>query len=119
MLLPFPLRRDGPSRQNSGRTPEVSQHNGRSQPPGGPFPLGGRRIASCLAGDTATWEPGVSRGARNPPTLGRPPSLRRGEWADHLQTALGLAMEHPAAGKGQADAIRLKLAGLHYIVGER
>jgi len=41
------------------------------------------------------------------------------EAIDHLQTALGLAMEHPAAGKGQADAIRLKLAGLHYIVGER
>jgi class 3 adenylate cyclase len=37
-----------------------------------------------------------------------------------LQTALDLATEQPgAAGKGQADAIRLKLAGLHFIVGER
>ncbi|MBI4561942.1 MAG: AAA family ATPase, partial [Candidatus Rokubacteria bacterium] len=37
----------------------------------------------------------------------------------HLQAALELAREYPAAGKGQADAIRLKLAGLHFIVGER
>ncbi|MBI2468772.1 MAG: AAA family ATPase [Candidatus Rokubacteria bacterium] len=41
------------------------------------------------------------------------------EAIDHLQTALALATDHPAAGRSQADAIRLKLAGLHYIVGER
>ncbi|HLF48275.1 MAG TPA: hypothetical protein VJA45_02785, partial [Methylomirabilota bacterium] len=38
----------------------------------------------------------------------------------HLQGALGLITEHPeAAPKEQANAIRLKLAGLHFIVGER
>ncbi|MBI4611197.1 MAG: AAA family ATPase [Candidatus Rokubacteria bacterium] len=38
----------------------------------------------------------------------------------HLQAALDLATEHPAAaGKDQVNAIRLKLAGLHFIVGER
>lgn len=38
----------------------------------------------------------------------------------HLQSALALATEYPQAmGKGQLDAIRLKLAGLHFIVGER
>ncbi len=38
----------------------------------------------------------------------------------HLQGALDLATEHPAAAdKGQINAIRLKLAGLHFIVGER
>ncbi|MFQ5804165.1 MAG: adenylate/guanylate cyclase domain-containing protein [Candidatus Methylomirabilales bacterium] len=37
----------------------------------------------------------------------------------HLQAALRLATEHPEAGKGQLDGIRLKLAGLHFIVGER
>ncbi|MBI4242344.1 MAG: AAA family ATPase [Candidatus Rokubacteria bacterium] len=37
----------------------------------------------------------------------------------HLQGALDLATEHPSAGKEQVDAIRLKLAGLHFIVGER
>ncbi|MBI2458511.1 MAG: AAA family ATPase [candidate division NC10 bacterium] len=38
----------------------------------------------------------------------------------YLQSALGLVTEYPAAGeKGQMDAIRLKLAGLHFIVGER
>ncbi|MBI3458317.1 MAG: AAA family ATPase, partial [Candidatus Rokubacteria bacterium] len=36
----------------------------------------------------------------------------------HLQQALNLATEHPA-GKDEVAAIRLKLAGLHYIVGER
>jgi predicted ATPase len=41
------------------------------------------------------------------------------EAIDHLQTALALATGHPTAGRSQADAIRLKLAGLHYIVGER
>ena len=37
----------------------------------------------------------------------------------YLQTALGLVTEHPTATKNEADAIRLKLAGLHFIVGER
>ncbi len=38
----------------------------------------------------------------------------------YLQATLGLVTESPAAaGKGQLDAIRLKLAGLHFIVGER
>jgi class 3 adenylate cyclase len=38
----------------------------------------------------------------------------------HLQSALALAAEHPhVAGKGQLDALRLKLAGLHFIVGEQ
>ncbi len=38
----------------------------------------------------------------------------------HLQTALDLATEHPTAvQKSHPDAIRLKLAGLHFIVGER
>ena len=38
----------------------------------------------------------------------------------HLQAALDLATEHPAAaGKEQLNAIRLKLAGLHFVVGER
>jgi len=38
----------------------------------------------------------------------------------HLQAALGLVTEHPAAaGKDEMDAIRLKLAGLHFVVGER
>ncbi len=37
----------------------------------------------------------------------------------HLQLALSLAGEHPTTGKDQLDAIRLKLAGLHFIVGER
>jgi class 3 adenylate cyclase len=37
-----------------------------------------------------------------------------------LQAALDLATEHPAAlGKDSTNAIRLKLAGLHFIVGER
>lgn len=38
----------------------------------------------------------------------------------HLQAALRLATEYwDAARKDQLDAIRLKLAGLHFIVGER
>jgi len=37
----------------------------------------------------------------------------------HLETALRLCAEHPATGRDQANAIRLKLAGLHFIVGER
>ncbi len=38
----------------------------------------------------------------------------------HLQAALSLLGEEPAiAARGQPDAIRLKLAGLHFIVGER
>ena len=38
----------------------------------------------------------------------------------HLQSALAMLAEHPdAAPKAQHDAIRLKLAGLHFIVGER
>ncbi|MFQ5897923.1 MAG: adenylate/guanylate cyclase domain-containing protein [Candidatus Methylomirabilia bacterium] len=37
----------------------------------------------------------------------------------HLQTALNLVTEHPGVARGQADAIRLKLAGLHFVVGER
>jgi class 3 adenylate cyclase len=38
----------------------------------------------------------------------------------HLQAALGLVTEHPtAAGKHEMDTIRLKLAGLHFVVGER
>ena len=38
----------------------------------------------------------------------------------HLQAALGLIVEYPeAAPKGQQGAIRLKLAGLHFITGER
>jgi class 3 adenylate cyclase len=37
----------------------------------------------------------------------------------YLQTALGLVTENPAATQGERDAIRLKLAGLHFIVGER
>ncbi|MBI4588472.1 MAG: AAA family ATPase [Candidatus Rokubacteria bacterium] len=38
----------------------------------------------------------------------------------HLQAALGLTTEHPAAArKDEIDAIRLKLAGLHFVVGER
>jgi predicted ATPase len=42
------------------------------------------------------------------------------EAIDHLQSALALSTECPqAVEKGQLDAIRLKLAGLHFIVGER
>ena len=41
------------------------------------------------------------------------------EAISHSQVALRLATEYPEEGKGQADAIRLKLAGLHFIVGER
>lgn len=38
----------------------------------------------------------------------------------HLQAGLGLAMEHPdVAGRDEINAIRLKLAGLHFVVGER
>jgi predicted ATPase len=38
----------------------------------------------------------------------------------HLQAALDLARDHPtAAGPAQINAIRLKLAGLHFVVGER
>jgi predicted ATPase len=38
----------------------------------------------------------------------------------HLHMALDLVTQHPeAASKEQTDAIRLKLAGLHFIVGER
>jgi hypothetical protein len=38
----------------------------------------------------------------------------------HLQSALALIAEHPeAAPRAQQDAIRLKLAGLHFITGER
>ncbi|MBI3002888.1 MAG: AAA family ATPase [candidate division NC10 bacterium] len=37
----------------------------------------------------------------------------------HLQTALGLVTENPDATQAERDAIRLKLAGLHFIVGER
>ena len=38
----------------------------------------------------------------------------------HLQSALGLITEHPeAAPQAQQGAIRLKLAGLHFITGER
>jgi hypothetical protein len=38
----------------------------------------------------------------------------------HLQSALALVAEHPdVAPKAQQDAIRLKLAGLHFITGER
>jgi class 3 adenylate cyclase len=38
----------------------------------------------------------------------------------HLQSALGLITEYPdAVPKSQHDAIRLKLAGLHFITGER
>ncbi len=37
----------------------------------------------------------------------------------HLHLALSLASEHAAADRSQLDAIRLKLAGLHFIVGER
>ncbi len=38
----------------------------------------------------------------------------------HLQSALAMLTERPdAAPKAQQDAIRLKLAGLHFIVGER
>ncbi len=38
----------------------------------------------------------------------------------HLQAALALATEHPGAtGKDELNAIRLKLAGLHFVVGER
>jgi predicted ATPase len=38
----------------------------------------------------------------------------------HLQSALALIGEHPdLAPKAQQDAIRLKLAGLHFITGER
>jgi len=42
------------------------------------------------------------------------------EAISHLQVALDLATEHPTAlGKESTDAVRLKLAGLHFIVGER
>ncbi len=38
----------------------------------------------------------------------------------HLQSALALIAEHPhAAPNAQLDIIRLKLAGLHFITGER
>ncbi len=38
----------------------------------------------------------------------------------HLQSALALMSEHPAAApKAQKDFVRLKLAGLHFITGER
>lgn len=38
----------------------------------------------------------------------------------HLQLALDLVSGHPSAvAKPESDAIRLKLAGLHFIVGER
>ena len=38
----------------------------------------------------------------------------------HLQAALALATEHPGVtGKDELNAIRLKLAGLHFVVGER
>lgn len=38
----------------------------------------------------------------------------------HLQAALALATEYPGAtGKDELNAIRLKLAGLHFVVGER
>jgi hypothetical protein len=38
----------------------------------------------------------------------------------HLQSALELIAEHPdAATKAQQGATRLKLAGLHFITGER
>ena len=38
----------------------------------------------------------------------------------HLQSALALIAEHPdAAPTTQQGAIRLKLAGLHFITGER
>jgi class 3 adenylate cyclase len=37
----------------------------------------------------------------------------------HLQTALSLVTENPAATQAERDTIRLKLAGLHFIVGER
>jgi len=38
----------------------------------------------------------------------------------HLQSALALMSEHPdSAPKGQQDVVRLKLAGLHFITGER
>jgi class 3 adenylate cyclase len=42
------------------------------------------------------------------------------EAISHLQGALELALAHPdAVGPPQRDAIRLKLAGLHFVVGER
>jgi predicted ATPase len=38
----------------------------------------------------------------------------------HLQVALDLALDHPTAvAPAQVSAIRLKLAGLHFVVGER
>jgi len=42
------------------------------------------------------------------------------EAISHLQDALALTTTHPAAlGPAQRDALRLKLAGLHFVVGER
>ncbi len=42
------------------------------------------------------------------------------EAIDHLQAALTLAAEHPGTvGQEELNAIRLKLAGLHFVVGER
>ena len=35
----------------------------------------------------------------------------------YLQAALDLVPQHPAERKGEIDAIRLKLAGLHFIAG--
>jgi hypothetical protein len=38
----------------------------------------------------------------------------------HLQSVLDLITEHPdTVPKAQRDTIRLKLAGLHFITGER
>jgi len=38
----------------------------------------------------------------------------------HLESALDLLAEYPdALSKGQRDTVRLKLAGLHFITGER
>jgi predicted ATPase len=42
------------------------------------------------------------------------------EAINHLQGALELTTAHPdAMGAQQRDALRLKLAGLHFVVGER
>jgi len=42
------------------------------------------------------------------------------EAISHLQGALALTTAHPdPIGAQQRDALRLKLAGLHFVVGER
>ena len=52
--------------------------------------------------------------------FGRSPKIIEARLKAHLQAALALVTEHPtAARKEEVDAIRLKLAGLHFVVGER